>query len=421
MASALPRLRAVDSSPALLVDGYRFIPRRCRRHRTDAFVTRILGEKVVCMTGPDAARLFYGTGRFTRKRGIPRPTLTLLQDFGSAAVLDGAAHHHRKRMFVDLLAPDAVARHAELFARELRAAGDDWGATGDVVVDAAMARALCRAVCAWTGVPLPPQDTRRRAADLAALFDGAGAAGPRQVRGQLARRRSEAWAQSLVDDARSGRLELDEGTPLHVLACHRGLDGELLTKEVAGVELLNILRPTVAVMRFITFAALALHQHPEWRERLASGEDDGDVHRFVQEVRRVAPFFPLISGRTKEAFSWNGHDFAEGDWAMLDLYGTNRDARAWDRPDAFEPDRFRDWDGDPFTLVPQGGGDVREDHRCPGEKLTIALMEVAVRFLTREVDYEVPEQDLHVALWRMPALPRSGFVIRGVRRRERPR
>ena len=32
---------------------------------------------------------------------------------------------------------------------------------------------------------------------------------------------------------------------------------------MAAVELLNVLRPTVAVDRFIVFAALALHRHPE--------------------------------------------------------------------------------------------------------------------------------------------------------------
>lgn len=80
------------------------------------------------------------------------------------------------------------------------------------------------------------------------------------------------------------------------------------------------------------------------------------------------------------------------------------------------PQRFRGWDGDAFSFIPQGGGDHHTGHRCAGEWLTIELMKVAVRSLTRTITYEVPEQDLAVRLSRMPALPQSRFVIRSVRR-----
>lgn len=102
---------------------------------------------------------------------------------------------------------------------------------------------------------------------------------------------------------------------------------------------------------------------------------------------------------------------------LLDIYGTNHDRRIWQEPQAFQPERFRDWDGSAFTLIPQGGGeDHTTTHRCAGEWLTIALMERSVRLLTTAMCYEVPPQDLHISLSRMPAIPRSQFVIRNVRR-----
>jgi fatty-acid peroxygenase len=61
-------------------------------------------------------------------------------------------------------------------------------------------------------------------------------------------------------------------------------------------------------------------------------------------------------------------------------------------------------------LVPQGGGDPRTGHRCPGEKITIALLAALVVRLA-ELDYDVPEQDLGISLRRIPARPRSGFVL----------
>jgi fatty-acid peroxygenase len=36
-------------------------------------------------------------------------------------------------------------------------------------------------------------------------------------------------------------------------------------------------------------------------------------------------------------------------------------------------------------------------------------MKTGLSFLTKQLEYDVPEQDLHVSLRRMPALPASRF------------
>ena len=187
-----------------------------------------------------------------------------------------------------------------------------------------------------------------------------------------------------------------------------------MDSEVAAVELLNVLRPAVAVAWYVTFAALALHDYPGCRQKLRAGEDGYD-ELFVQEVRRSYPFFPFVGGRVRDAFEWRGRHFAEGAWVLLDLYGTNHDDRIWGDTQEFRPERFLDWDGGAYDFIPQGGGDHHEGHRCAGEWITIELMKVAVRFLTGSMRYDVPEQDLRVSLSRMPALPESRFVISGVR------
>lgn len=61
-----------------------------------------------------------------------------------------------------------------------------------------------------------------------------------------------------------------------------------------------------------------------------------------------------------------------------------------------------------------GGGDHETGHRCAGEWLTIELTKRAVRLLTGAMTYEVPPQDLRIDLSRMPAIPRSRFVVRRV-------
>lgn len=163
----------------------------------------------------------------------------------------------------------------------------------------------------------------------------------------------------------------------------------------------------------MTFAALALHEHPKCVQKIRDDEDY--LEMFVHEVRRFYPFFPFVGGRIRNEFDWRGHHYAEGTWVILDLYGTNHDARIWGDPEEFQPERFSRWGGSAFAFVPQGGGD-HKGHRFPGEWPTIALMKRAVGLLTESMSYEVPEQDLRISLSRMPTIPKSRFVISGVRR-----
>lgn len=137
------------------------------------------------------------------------------------------------------------------------------------------------------------------------------------------------------------------------------------------------------------------------------------------EVRRYCyyPFFPMVAGRVGRAFTWQGVRFPVGRRVLLDLYATDRDPRTWEEPDELCPERFRQCEPGPFELVPQGGGEHLPGHRCPGEWITIAVMCSVVRFLVREVEYAVPEQDLAVSHRRMPTGPASGLVVRDVRRR----
>lgn len=418
--SRIPHDAGFDHTLALLSEGYRFIPARCRHHRSDIFATRLMLQEAVCMRGAEAAEQFYRPGRFTRQGALPVTVLKLLQDRGSVAMLDGEAHRHRKRMFLSLLMPPATDELGDLLESRWRRRLPGWQARGPVELLAEVQEILCDTVCAWSGIPLAGPDLRRRTRELAAMVQGAGAVGPRNWRGLLLRARNERWARGLIRAIRAGERHVLPCSPVHVIAWHRDLDGELLPPDVAAVELINVLRPTVAIAWFIVFAALALHEHPAWRERLSRGEEE-DLDLFVQEVRRFYPFFPAVAGRVREPFTWRGHRFARQDWVLLDLYGTDHDPRSWPDPEAFRPERFRTWSGSAFDFIPQGGGDHRMGHRCPGEWVTIELMKRAVRLLTTEMRYDVPAQDLSVALSRMPTSPASGFVIANLRAQPRTR
>lgn len=316
-------------------------------------------------------------------------------------------------MFMSLMTPDGIDALVTLASEQWTRYIETWEQTGRVVLFDEVRELLCRAVCAWTGVPLRESEVEQRTADLGAMIDGSGAIGLRHWQGRRARTRAERWLEKRIMQVRGGKLKAAEGSALHAVSWHRTLDDELLDPKTAAVELLNVLRPTVAVARYVVFAAHALHEHPESRSQLRAGTDD-EVERFVQEVRRLYPFFPFVGVRVRKSFTWNGYRFPDGQRTVLDLYGTNHDARAWDAPDTFRPTRFRHWDESPFDFIPQGGGDHATGHRCPGEWITIALMKNALHVLTEEMSYDVPEQDLRIPLSSMPALPNSRFAINNV-------
>lgn len=411
--SGIPRDKGLDSTLALLREGYAFISRRCARYDTDVFETRLMLRPAVCMMGEEAASVFYHPGRFTRRGAIPKTALRLLQDVGSVQWLDGEAHRCRKRMFMSLMTPESISALVAETANQWQARIGAWEKMQRVVLHTEVEAILCRAVCKWAGVPLAPGEARRRTRQLASMIDAAGTVGPANWAAQWRRVQTERWAKQVVEAVRAGTCEVPEESALHVLATHRDVDGELVDADVAAVELLNILRPTVAVAWYVTFAALALHDYPQLRESLRAGGEQYLEH-FVQEIRRYYPFFPAVGGRVLEPFTWRGHRFSTGDWVLLDLYGTNHDPRIWTEPHVFRPDRFAEWNGSAYSLVPQGGGEFERDHRCPGERLTIELAKYAARTLATDLEYEMPPQDLGIDLSQMPALPRSRFLIEDV-------
>ncbi|MET8283265.1 cytochrome P450 [Micromonospora sp. NPDC005174] len=411
--ATMPADRSPDSTLALLRAGYRFIGERCDRHGSDAFSTRILLAPTICLRGRPAAMLFYDEERFRRESAMPLRVQRTLTGRGGVQGLDGAEHTDRKAMLMSIMTPTSIAQLGHLFDAEWQARIPAWEATGAVRLYDELGRLLTRVVCAWAGVPLATSQVDRRAVQLHAMIEGPAVVGPRHWRGLLARRRAERWIGDLVEQTRVGIHPAPAGSPLRVIAEHRDAHGTLLPRRVAAVELLNLLRPTVAVDRYVVFAALALRDHPGWRQRVHG--DDAATEQFVQEVRRYYPFFPMAAARVRRSFDWEGHHFPQGRRVLLDLYGTNHHPALWPEPELFRPERFANRRVDPFELIAQGGGD-HTGHRCAGEWITIDLMKRAVTHLTSDMRYDVPPQDLRLDLHRMPALPPSGMTLTNIRR-----
>lgn len=404
----------MDSAINVLFKGYENFKEQFEKENTDVLSKHLLLEKTIVLRGKKAAAEFYDLDKFERQGATPKRFQKTLFGEGGVQGLDGEAHRKRKALFMQCMSKDSIASLKKDFIHLLREHSKKWEEENEVVLFSEMEKILLKAACSWTGVELHPEEVKNRTALMSMMIDASGGIGLRHYKGRLARKKAEAWIISLVEEVRAKKPS-EEKTILEEFSYYKDINGQLLDKRVVAVEILNLLRPIVAIARYITFSALALHQYPQYVKRIRNDEDNLS-HLFVQEVRRFYPFFPFVAAKVKQDFEWRGQTFPKGRRVLLDLYATNHDSRVWTNPSAFYAERFLDWDGSPFNFIPQGGGDHDNNHRCAGEWITIGITKLAVEFLVKEVDYDVPEQNLEIKLSRIPAIPESRFRIQNVQK-----
>lgn len=415
----------------LLLKGYDFAddlraesedPRAASRVRF-----RLLGDDALLVRGQRGVELFYDTDKVKREGALPGPVKGGLFGEGSVHSMDDAPQRHRKQLFIassagpgrlDSLMADTAQEWQETIDERWLAPGAS-ASVYDVAVEV-YGRALLR----WAGLDLPREQATQLAHDQAAIVDGFAVLGPAWVRMKVKRRRCDAFFTEQVRAAREGRGTPPPDSSFDLVLQHRELDGTPLSDEVAAVELQNAFRPGIAVARFAAFLALALHEHPQWRERIyaESLERGSTTHgplaiAFAEEVRRYYPFVPLLPALARQDISFEGERLEAGQRILIDIYGTNRDERHWEAPERFAPERFLGTDEvSAEYFIPQGGGRVETGHRCPGEAVTVGLLAQTAAELSR-LDARVARDGLDYPLRRMPTKPRNGVLLSQVSRR----
>lgn len=406
----------MESTPGIFFKGYSYFHDQFVEKKTDIFETRLFLKKAIVMRGEEAAKIFYDTDKFTREGATPKRFKKTLLGEGGVQGLNGEEHAHRKKMFMQVMNEDSIDHLEQAFEDHLDRAIESWEKKGEIVFFEEIEKVLFHAACDWVGVPLKnKKEAHKHKEELSQMIDGSGGVGPRHQKGRKARKNAEKWIMNLVAEKRRKEKKSPGNSILSQFSFHRDLKGKLLKKKVVAVEILNLLRPIVAIARYITFAALALHDHPQYRERLRKDQNKLDLY-FVQEVRRFYPFFPFVAAKVKEEFQWQDVKFKKGRRVLLDLYATQHHEKIWTNPTVFYAERFATWDGSAFNFIPQGGGDFIGNHRCAGEWITINLTRIALESLVIKMTYDVPKQDLEFDLSRIPAIPKSRFKMENVKR-----
>lgn len=415
---SFPKEAGFENGLKVLREGYMYAPNRHKIYKADAFETHLLGEKAVVIGGEEAAKLFYDEDKFKREGAAPEPAKATLLGKGGVQGLDDEAHRHRKAFFMGLMSKERIEVWAKLVEKYLLKETKEWIKKDSIVFYEESQKILTQAVCEWAGVPLPEKDVEKRTKQLVSMFESPMAVSTRQIEGRIGRKQAESWNKELIQQVRDGDLHPKEETALYQISWFKDLDGELLDLKTAAVELLNVLRPSVAVAIYFAFTALSLHQFPEIKDKL-NGDNPYYLHMFIQEIRRYYPFFPFNGSITRKDFIWDGYQFEKDTLVILDFYGTNHDPRIWDNPEGFDPERFKDWHTSPtdqvqMKLVAQGGGDYNTGHRCPGEWNTVRAMEIVTDYLINKISYEVPEQDVGYSMVKVPTIPNSGMKLENI-------
>lgn len=410
----IPKDKGLDNTINLLKDGYLFISNRMNLYDTDIFETHIMGQKAICITGEDASKIFYDPDLFQRKGAAPKRVQKTL--FGKNAIQskDGICHIKRKSLFMEILSKEEVEKLSQLVKKELINSIYEWEQKGEVVLFKELSEIICYIVCNWSGISINKAESKYRTKDFVNMIYSFGSIGPRYKKGKKARKESEIWIENIVKEVRSKKLEVDKSTPLYKISFYKDIDNKLLDDKMAAIEIINTIRPIIAVSTYIVFAVLALYTHPLCKEKLIKNEKNY-YENFVQEVRRFYPFTPFVGARVKKNFSWNEYEFKKGTLVLLDVYGINHDPRIWDDSEIFRPERFENKEKNLFDFIPQGGGNPAITHRCPGEYVVINITETVLDFLLNYIDFDVKKQDLSYNLNKIPTIPRSGFIISNIK------
>jgi Cytochrome P450 len=370
----IPKVRAVDSTVSLMNKPYEYLSDCARTLDSDIFQMRLFGQKTVCLRGAEGAKAFYANEQ----------------------ALDDE-HAHRKALIMEFMNPVSINRLTSEFDALLERNTYRWRLQDSVTVLDEMQQLLTEAACEWIDIPLEREDIPAVAAMLSSLFIDAGGKGPRPLLAKWNRHRAEIWLERLINDAREGKMPLQDHTPFSAVVNYRDTTGHLLNSKVCAVEILNLLRPIVSVSCYITFSVHALVEFPKVDKRRLS-EDDKYFNYFIEEVRRYYPFFPAALGVARHQIEWQGLTIPKGTRLILDLYGMNHDDRIWNSPFVFMPERFANGQ---HSTGPHGAGEL----------ITVSLLSKAVNFFTNTITYQIPRQDLSIRKDQIPGLPRSGMRL----------
>lgn len=388
------------------------------REEADAPVVkaRLLNKEVIAVYGKEAAKKFYDPRNFKREGAMPKVVLKTLFGEEGVQTLDGKAHEHRKTTFMNLMTPKRMDEYHRILDKKLAQKLDQQH--GEFELFGLSKDVLFRSICEWAGIDLSEmskEEIDQLAEYQISMISSAVTNPATHIKGIENRKKSEKWAQSLIEHARTNPVAGKENIALYAFANATDDNGELLPIDVAAVELLNVIRPTVALTVWIALMGHALFSRPDIYQRLHA-EFDKLQDSFIQEMRRYYPFFPMLPAFAKQDVEIDGYLIPKDSWVVLDLYGTNHDKRTIETPEVFRISRYLGKEkhisyDEEYEMIAQGGGKFEAMHRCAGEWITLHTLRVFSDQLVNKYQFSVPKQDWEIPMNQFPTYPKSKALL----------
>lgn len=215
----------------------------------------------------------------------------------------------------------------------------------------------------------------------------------------------EAFARGIVD----WHLDHDDPprsllTPL--VEARRDPSTDLSENELVDQTVLFVTAGHETTALAITYAFFWLSRRPSVRERVQAEARrvlDGDrptwadlpalstTERVVRETLRLTPPAWNITRETRRPVRLCGHRLDAGDLLFLSPYAHGRDARVWDDPGAFRPERWReDASRAESAYFPFGSG----PRACIGRQLALVEAQFALAGILARYDVAVQVDDV---------------------------
>lgn len=399
-----------------LDEGYLLLSELRKEAKAPVVKARLLNKEVIAIYGKEAAKKFYDPRNFKREGAMPKIVLKTLFGENGVQTLDGQAHEHRKTIFMDLMTPKRMEEYHRILDKNLTQKLDRQ--QGQFELFDLAKDVLFRSICEWAGIDLS-QLTKKEVDQLAeyqiSMISSAVTNPATHIKGIDNRKKSEKWAQSLIENARINPVAGKEDVALYAFAKATDDHGELLPIDVAAVELLNVIRPTVALTVWIALMGHALFSRPDIYQRLHA-EFDQLQDSFIQEMRRYYPFFPMLPAFAIQDVEVDGYLIPKDSWVVLDLYGTNHDDRMIETPEVFRISRYLGKEkhisyDEEYEMIAQGGGEFKTMHRCAGEWITLHTLRVFSDQLVNKYQFSIPEQDWSIPMNQFPTYPKSKALL----------
>jgi cytochrome P450 len=397
---------------------------RCARAIGEAFTLTFTpsGMQLVLISDPQAVKKLFTAPPGVAPSAAGNSPVRPIMGERSVLILTGAEHLRQRKLLLPPFHGERMREYEQTIVQATRAEMQSW-TLGEPMRLQERTRAITLEVIlrAVFGVEAERMDSLRDAIDglLAPLqslrliwlaLRRMSLERPTGAIGRALDRLDEAIYAELA--RRRVQQNLAERTDiLSLLMQARDEDGQPMTDDELRDELVTLLlagHETTATS--VAWAIERLVRHPEKLARLVAEIDAGVeqggeryANAVVNETLRVRPVVPVVARVLTEELELCGYRMPAGTRVMPSIYLTNRNARVYEDPAEFRPERFLEDAPDTFAWIPFGGG-IR---RCIGASFAQLEMKLMLRTMLSELEPSLPD-GRHSAL---------GAVGAGIRRR----